>query len=133
MNLLKMALPVVACSAMALMAQDNGPMEEWMKTINQTNQGLRKMEKKVGPEAVAGAEKIAGIYENMIGFWRQRNAEDAVKISEDGKAAAVALAAAAKAENAEEAGAAFGKVAGTCMPCHAAHRVRSPEGKYSIK
>lgn len=133
MKLLKMALPVLACSAMALMAQDNGPMEEWMKSINQSNQALRKMEKKTGPEAVAAAEKISSAYENMVGFWKQRNAEDAVKLSEDGKAAAVELTAAAKADNAEAAGAAFGKVAGTCMPCHAAHRVRSPEGKYSIK
>ena len=43
---------------------------------------LRKLEKKTGPEAVANAEKLGGIYENMIGFWRQRNAEDAVKLSD---------------------------------------------------
>jgi cytochrome c556 len=133
MKLIKMALPVLACTGIALMAQDNGPLEEWMKTTNQSVQSLRKMEKKTGPEAVAAAEKISGVYENMIGFWRQRNADDAVKLAEDGKAAAVALASAAKAENAEDAAAAFGKVGGTCMPCHAAHRVRSPEGKNSIK
>jgi cytochrome c556 len=133
MKLVKLALPVLACTGIALMAQDNGPIEEWMKTTNASVQALRKMEKKTGPEAVAHAEKISAAYENMVGFWKQRNADDAVKLSEDGKAAAVQLAAAAKAENVEEAGAAFGKVGGTCMPCHAAHRVRSPEGKYSIK
>lgn len=133
MKLLKLALPVLACTGIALMAQDNGPIEEWMKTTNQSVQALRKMEKKTGAEAVAHAEKISAAYENMIGFWRQRSADDAVKLSEAGKAAAVELAAAAKAEDVEAAGAAFGKVGGTCMPCHAAHRVRSPEGKYSIK
>src|SRR4028118_1500908 len=116
MKLLKLALPMLACTGLALMAQDNGPMEEWMKTTNQSMQALRKMEKKTGPEVVTHAEKIAATYENMIGFWRQRNADDAVKLSEAGKAAAVELAAAAKAENVEEAGAAFGRVGGTCMP-----------------
>jgi cytochrome c556 len=133
MKLLRLALPVLACTGIVLMAQDNGPIEEWMKTTNQSVQALRKMEKKTGAEAADHAEKIAGAYDKMIGFWQERKAEDAVKISQDGKAAATELASAARADNAEAAGAAFGKVGGTCMPCHAAHRVRSPEGKYSIK
>ena len=57
MKLLKLALPVLACTGIALMAQDNGPIEEWMKTTNASVQALRKMEKKTGPEAVAHAEK----------------------------------------------------------------------------
>ena len=133
MKLLRLALPVLVCSAVALVAQDNGPIEDWMKSTNASVQALRKMEKKTGPEAVEHAEKIAVAYENMIGFWRLRNADDAVKISEAGKAAATELASAAKADNAEAAGAAFGKVGGSCMPCHAAHRERTPEGKYKIK
>ena len=133
MNLLKLALPALACGAIALVAQDNGPIEDWMKSTNQSVQALRKMEKKTGPEVVDHAEKIGAAYENMIGFWRQRNADDAVKISEAGKAAAAELASAAKADNAEGAAAAFAKVGSSCMPCHAAHRERTPEGKYKIK
>ena len=133
MKLLKLALPVLACSGIALMAQENGPIEEWMKTTNQSMQALRKMEKKTGPEAVASAEKIVTAYDSMIGFWKERKVEDAVKLSEAGKVAASELVDAAKVENVEGAAAAFGKVAGTCMPCHSVHRERTPEGKYKIK
>ena len=128
-----MASTVLIGSGLALVAQDNGPMEEWMKTTNQSVQALRKMEAKTGPEAVASAEKISAVYENMIGFWRQRNADDAVKLSEEGKAAATELATAAHAGDAAKAADAFKRIGSTCMPCHRAHREKSPEGKYSIK
>ena len=82
-------------SGLVLTAQDNHEFETWMKSVGSSTGAIRKMEKKTGPEVVAGAEKISGVYENMIAYWRQRNADDAVKLSQDGKAAAVELASAA--------------------------------------
>src|SRR5690349_14288467 len=67
----------------------------WMKATGTAADELKKMEKKTGEQAQRRAERIGGAYENMIGFWRQRNAADAVKLSEDGKAAAMQLATAA--------------------------------------
>src|SRR6476620_2783616 len=97
-------------SGLVLTAQDNHEFETWMKSVGSSAGAIRKMEKKTGPEVVAGAEKISGVYENMISYWRQRNADDAVKLSQDGKAAAVELASAANAGDEEKATAAFAKV-----------------------
>jgi cytochrome c556 len=69
----------------------------------------------------------------MIGFWRQRNAADAVKWSGEGKAAAVAMASAAHAGNTEAARAAFSKLEGGCKSCHNAYRVRLPNGRYAVR
>jgi cytochrome c556 len=133
MNRLKLALLAVTASGLVLTAQDDAKFEEWMKSVDTSAKVLRKLEKKTGSETVENAEKIGAAYENMIGYWRQKNAADALKLSEEGKAAAVELASAAHAGDAEKADAAFKKVGGTCRPCHDAHREKTPEGKYKIK
>jgi hypothetical protein len=133
MRSIKLGIPVLLVSVLALPGQENGELEAWMKATGASLGVLRKLEKKTGPEAVTQAEKIGGIYENMIGFWRQRNAEDAVKLSTEGKAAAVELASAAHADDADKAAAAFARLGGTCKGCHDAHREKTPEGKYKIK
>lgn len=120
-------------SGFAVTAQDDLKFEEWMKSVGSSNGALRKMEKKTGPEVAANAEKIAAAYDNMIGFWRQRNAEDAVKLSEEGKVFAAELASAAHAGDEAKAAEAFKKVGGTCKPCHDAHREKVGENKYKIK
>src|SRR3982751_1934546 len=71
---------------------------------------IRKADPKTGPEVVAAAERLGGIYENMVPFWRQRNAAKAVRISEEGKAAAAMLATAANSGNAEEVAGALKKL-----------------------
>lgn len=133
MRSIKLGIPVLLVSVLALPGQENGELEAWMKATGASLGVLRKLEKKTGPEAVTQAEKIGGIYENMIGFWRQRNSEDAVKLSTEGKAAAVELASAAHADDADKAAAAFARLGGTCKGCHDAHREKTPEGKYKIK
>lgn len=104
-----------------------------MKTANNASSALRKMDKKTGPQATRAAERLGSVYEEMIPFWRQREADTAVKISIDGKAAALELASAAHAGDAERAEAAFKTLAGTCHSCHEAHRETLAEGKFKIK
>jgi cytochrome c553 len=106
---------------------------EWMKTADKYSGALRKMERKTGPEAVRAAEELGGVYEEMIGFWRQRPAANAVKISEEGKAAAVILASAAKAGDAAKADEAFQTLGRTCRSCHDAFREKAADGTYRIK
>jgi cytochrome c556 len=129
----RVALLTLVASGLVLTAQENHEFEAWMKSVGSSTGAIRKMEKKTGPEVVAGAEKISGVYENMIAFWRQRNADDAIKLSQDGKAATAELASAAGAGDEAKAAAAFAKVGGTCKPCHDAHREKNAEGKYIIK
>jgi cytochrome c556 len=133
MKIARIALFSLTASAAILMAQDEATFQTWMKSVGTAQGALRKMEKKTGPDAVAHAEKIGSVYENQIAFWRQRNAEDAVKASMDGKAAAADLASAANAGDAEKASQALSKLNGTCKSCHEAHREKIGENKYKIK
>ncbi len=124
---------LLAAAGLTAAAQQYPDLAAGMKASDTATKALKKLEKKTGPEAVRYAEQLGGIYENMIGFWRQRNTADAVKWSEQGKAAAVELASAANAGDAEKAAAAFKVVNDTCQSCHDAHRERVGEGKYRIK
>jgi cytochrome c556 len=129
----QLALLALAASGFVVTAQDTEKFEGWMKSVDTSAKVLRKLEKKTGPEAVESAEKLGAAYENMIAFWRQKGAADAVKLSEDGKAAAVELASAANAGDDTKSAAAFTRLGATCRPCHEAHRDKTPEGKYKIK
>jgi cytochrome c556 len=133
MTIIRLGLLAMAAAGMTVMAQGDAEFEEWMKACGSAQGALRKLDPKTGKDAVSNAEKIAGTYEKMIGFWRQRNAADAVKWSEEGKAAALQLASAASANDAERAGAAFGKLGSTCKSCHDVHREKIGENKYRIK
>jgi cytochrome c556 len=124
---------VVLALAAAASAQEFPDFTAAMKASNTAFDALRKMESKTGKDATSAAERLAGIYENMIPFWRQRNAEQAVEWSEQGKSAGVQLASAANAGDAQAAAAAFKTLSGTCRSCHDAYRARVGEGKYRIK
>jgi cytochrome c556 len=126
---------VLLAAAGIVAAQQVEEMTEWMKAAGQTSDRLRKAEKKTGPEIVTAAERLGGIYEQMIGFWRQRGpaAEDAVKLSMQGKNAASELASAAKAGDEAKAAEAIKGIGGTCKACHDTHRERIGENKYRIK
>ncbi|MBC7927146.1 MAG: hypothetical protein H7039_15970 [Bryobacteraceae bacterium] len=114
-------------------AEHDLQMVAWMKTINQSIDSLREMEKKTGPKAVALAERLGAAYEEMIGYWRQHGAPDAVKVSADGKAAAIVLAAAAYRGEEAQAAESIQKIGATCRPCHAAWRETTSTGKHRVK
>jgi cytochrome c556 len=132
MRLILAALLVFSASG-CLVAEEHPELEAWMKTMDTGAKALNKLQNKTGDEAIKNAESIGGAYESMIGFWRQRNAADAVNWSEQGKAAAVQLASAASAEDAQQAAAAFKSLGGTCRSCHDAYREKLPNGKYALK
>lgn len=117
----------------ALVAEENPEFVTWMKTTKTATDDLKKMEQKTGVQAMRRAERIGSVYESMIAFWRQRNAADAVKWSQEGKAAALELATAAYANDAEKANAALETVNNGCKSCHDAHREKIAEGKYKLK
>ncbi len=119
--------------AAGLVAAEYPEFTAGMKALGNVSGTLRKVDKKTGPEVVRGAERMAAVYEEMIGFWRQRGAANAVKWSEEGKAAAVQMASAANAGDAEKVDAAMKALNGTCQSCHEAYRERTPDGKYRFK
>lgn len=129
---LTVSLAFILGTAIALPAQE-AEFRTSMKTLAASMGALNKMESKTTPEAVQTAERMAAIYEEMIGFWRQRDAKDAVKLSVDGKASAVAMASAAHAGDAAKAGDAFKSLSTTCKPCHEAYREKRADGTYAFK
>jgi cytochrome c556 len=125
-------IALLSCVSL-VMAQEYRDFTAWMKSSDTSMKALNKLPAKSGETAVREAERLGAVYENMIGFWRQRSAADAVKWSEQGKAAAAQLASAAHAENATEAASALKTLAGTCRSCHEAHRVKLPDGRFAFK
>ena len=127
---------LITCSfalAVSLLAQDEAALEKNMKAIDGHAKVIRGLTARTGAEAADNAEKIAGLYTEMKEFWVKRDVADAVKAAEEGKDAALQLASAAKANDAEKGEAAFKALNGTCRSCHTAHRERLPDGKYKIK
>lgn len=76
---------------LVLYAQDDADYTKWMKTAAGEMGALRKIDSKTGPEAAASADKIAEAYQHMSMYWSGKSADDAVKLADAGKAAAVAL------------------------------------------
>ena len=127
-------IPMLCLAAgVAVVAEENTEFVTWMKATKGATDDLKKMEQKTGEQAVRRAERIGTVYESMIGYWRQRNASDAVKWSEEGKAAALQMATAAYSGDGEKAKAAFEAMSNGCKSCHDAHREKIAEGKYRIK
>jgi hypothetical protein len=130
---MKFLVPAFCLLGLCAFAQDEDAIEKNMKAIDGNAAVIRKLPSKASPEAAEKAEQIAALYGEMKGFWTQRNFTDAVKWADDGKEAATALVAAAKAGDAAKADASFAALNGTCRSCHTAHREKTPEGKYRIK
>jgi cytochrome c553 len=127
-------VPLIFLAAgFALVAEEDTELSGWMKVSNNAVENLKKMEKLAGEPAVRNAERLGVVFENMVGFWRQRNMNDAVKWSQQGKAAALELATAAYAGDADKAAEAFKAVNATCDSCHEAHREKIVIEKYRIK
>ena len=123
----------LAIFVLSACGQQDEELQQWMKAAGQSASALAKLEKKTGKEAVVPAERLGAIYENMINFWRQRNAADAVRFSTVGKAAALELASAARAGDEAGAGSALKELTATCKQCHDAHREKIADTRYRIK
>ncbi len=119
--------------ALAAPAQVDTDFTASMKAANASFKVLQKDGDKTGVETVRSAERLGGIYEDMIAFWRGRNSAKGVEWSRQGKAAAVQLATAAHSGDATKAADAIQVISGTCRSCHEELRVRLPDGAYRIK
>jgi hypothetical protein len=126
---MRSVLLVPALLAAPVFAQSN----EFERGMKAAMDALAKMDRKTGPPAIAAGERLGSLYENLIPFWRQRAAADAVKISEQGKSAALMLASGAFGGDENKANEAVKTLGGTCKSCHDAHRERTPDGKFKVK
>ncbi len=107
------------CAAM-LSAQDETKYSQWMKSTPQEIGAIKsaiaaKDDAKVKEEA----DKLAGIYEQVASFWKEKGKDDAVKLADATRDAAKAVSA---ASGAEAQTAALQQVQQTCRPCHSVYR-----------
>jgi hypothetical protein len=130
---MKIVLSVLCFGAICALAQDEAAFTKQMKEIDQHAAVIRKLAARTDTPTAPNAEKLAVLYENMKTFWQSRNVEDAVKWSEDGRVAALALVAAAKAGDGARAEESWKLLGSTCRSCHTAHREKLPDGTYRIK
>ena len=128
-------LPVLLALGLAVcvVAQTEGEYSGWMKDIAKTKGGVKKaIDSKSNTEVAEGASHLAGLFKEVSGFWKGKNASDAVTIADNAESAANELAAAAKAGDESKIQSSFQAVGMACGACHMAHRGGSP-GNFTIK
>jgi hypothetical protein len=100
--------------------QDEAKYSEWMKA---TQQGVVAAKGAItandDAKVKSEADKLAGIYEQVAGFWKEKGKEDAVKYANATHDAAKALS---SANGAEAQTAALTQVTQTCHSCHTVYR-----------
>jgi mono/diheme cytochrome c family protein len=96
-------------------AQDEAQYKEWMKSVPPAVGAIRGAPDNAA--AKADATKVADAFDKIAGFWKAKNAQDAVQFAETARDAAKAIAAGDgdKAANLQ-------KIQAQCGSCHRAHR-----------
>ena len=122
----------IAC-ALILVGQQYPDLTAGMRGANRAWKAIEKLEPKTGKVAVDNAERLGGLYEEMIAFWRQRESAGGTRLSIEGKAAATRLASAARAGDTARAEAAARELGETCNACHKQHRVKTAGGRFRLK
>lgn len=134
----KTIVAVAACSAfvvaVAYAQHDHEDFETWMKETNTNFASLRKtVPANQGPETAAAADKLAGLFEHVKSHFEEHKMADGIEFAKNGHDAAMELASAAKAGDWDKASADLKTIGGACQGCHSAHRVKNPDGSYTMK
>lgn len=109
-------------SAVMLSAQDQDEAKysEWMRSTQQEIGAIKgAITANDDAKVKAESDKLAGIFEDVAGFWKAKGKEDAVKLADTTRDAAKAVNA---ASGAEAQNAALQQVMQTCRPCHTVYR-----------
>ena len=100
--------------------QDEAKYSEWMKATQQEVVSIKgAITAKDDAKVKADADKLAGIYEQVASFWKEKGKDDAVKFAEATRASAKAVS---DANGADAQTAALTQVTQTCHACHVVYR-----------
>jgi hypothetical protein len=123
-------LVLITICVSAVSAQDNAEYAAWMKsTPVQINAIKAAIMAKDNAKVTTEAGKLADTFQHVADFWMKRQKDDAVKMAQATRDAALEVAS-ASTEDAQNAG--VMKVQGTCGACHRAYR-EGTAGAYKIK
>jgi hypothetical protein len=123
----------VALLVGVLLAQSDADYQGWMKTVNATNQSMKKnLAAKDAAAVSADATKLSDTFKEVEGFWEKRGASDAVNLAKQAQTAAASVSRDAAAGNLDQAATDANGITATCGPCHMAHREKGDSG-FKIK
>ena len=141
-----MTLAVCVCVAVAYvtLGADERPTEAYqkaMKDLSATNQALRAEVKTIeGAGAYPDYTPIDKYVKTLrtalnvtLAYWNEKKIDDAIKMTQAGLKGVDDLEKAAKEKSYDSLVATAGAIATTCVSCHKAHRVQTPDGIYEIK
>ena len=105
-----------------------------MEDVSATYASMKKsLDASAGPAAAADAAKLQALFKDTEDFWGQFKTKDALDAAKGAQDAAVAIIAAAKANNIQKAQASYTALGKFCTACHASHREQMPDKSYKIK
>jgi hypothetical protein len=106
-----------------------------MQDVDATSGVLNKALMAKSPDAVTAAKKLADLFGQVHAFWQKKgpDGDDAVEYAAAAQTAFKQAADSAAAGKFDEAAEAYSMAARNCAACHAAHRLRDPDGTYEIK
>src|ERR1039458_3148684 len=86
---------VISVIAAVCSAQDDAVYSSWMKTMQPSVMAINAaITAKDNPTVAAEANKMAATFEQVVGFWTQRKADDAIGFAKAARDAAKTLASA---------------------------------------
>jgi hypothetical protein len=123
----------VAMFVGVLLAQSDADYAGWMKTVNATNQSMRKNLAAKNAAAVGeDAKKLEDTFKEVEAFWQKRGTSDAENLAKRAEDAAASVSRDASSGNLEQAATDANGITATCGPCHMAHREKGTSG-FTIK
>jgi cytochrome c556 len=130
-------LAIVSCAlfiAMAVYAHEDEEFEQWMKQTNKSYASAQKgVTAKQAAETAAAGDKLAELFEHVKAHFEGHKMADGIAFAKTAHDAAKDLEADAKAAQWEKASADIKTIGSTCQGCHAAHRVKKPNGEFEMK
>lgn len=132
-NLFALGCSGAACALMLYAAADEAKYRENMKQIGPTCSGLGKKIAAKDESASADAKKLAGWFEEVHNFWKEKKAGDAMAFSITASDQFKLIARETASGNWDAAGESFKRATATCAGCHQAHREKAADGSWKIK
>ena len=128
---------MVGCALLigaAIYAHGDEEFEGWMKQTNASFASARKaVAAKQVTETAAEGDKLSELFGHVKEHFEHHKWADAIAFAKTAQDGSKDLTADAKAGNWEKASADLKTIGNTCQSCHAAHRVKKPNGEYEMK
>ena len=133
MRKLYLASCLFATGALFAAVADEAALRASMKSINPAHGGLGKKIAAKDATAAADAKQLVKWFDTSGKFWKAKKSADSMAFNKTAVTSYKSISKAVMAGKWDEATAAHKAASETCRGCHTAHRVRAPDGSFSVK